>query len=786
MASLTGQSIKDTYQSLLKTADNGLITNAFKGITDGSGSASGLYLRNTGVLLSGSVTISGSLLYSGSTINATVTSASYALTASYALNGGGGGSVDTGSFATTGSNVFVGNQTISGSINFGDGSVIQSTSASSGDGNGYTTLTLQPDVSLATDQYVVLDPTTPNHIHIRAGGVIDSSSAYLYLGGEKSNIVVRNLDNSFNEKHWVQINSQTGSTQHTWIFDDDGTLNVPGDIIGAGNLATTGSNTFNGNQTISGSIATNDDIIITRSVPTYWEGITVTNTNTNVAADAFYAAENSAGERAVFGIKSATNPTDADYAFFGGTKGLWLSTDTTASSGADSIIRFSAGGYTNLKMTIESDKITMSGSVEVSGSIIPATDGVSTTSSFSLGSATKAWKDIWVSNGTINFVNEAGIIQSTLSSTSEGLVISGALVVTDIVAPSGSVSSFTGSLEGTSSFALTASYALNAGVTIDTGSLLVTASVSSNTITFTKGDASTFDITVNTGSVDLSGYTTNVTFNAFTSSYNTGSFTGSLQGVAATASYYVETDPIFTAVSGTLATTGSNAFVGNQTISGSLNVTGSITGSLLGTASYAFLAETASYALTAQTASYTLVYEVTSSTLYVTSSSYSETASIAQTASYYAVPVASFSWTSNYFNLTNSTDNNVRWDTTNFNLDSNIFELSGSGTADARIHIKQPGYYEFISQVHLYDLQNNMDVLVKLTSGSDTGTLTTVSLLNDCKFSETSADQTMNGNIVVNVATPAYYSIAVNPSANSPYPSNSDNTPTRLFIKRLA
>ena len=55
MASLTGQKIKDTYQSLLKTADNGLVTNAFKGVTDGSGSASGLYLKNDGALISGSL-----------------------------------------------------------------------------------------------------------------------------------------------------------------------------------------------------------------------------------------------------------------------------------------------------------------------------------------------------------------------------------------------------------------------------------------------------------------------------------------------------------------------------------------------------------------------------------------------------------------------------------------------------------------------------------------------------------------------------------------------------------
>lgn len=64
--------------------------------------------------------------------------------------------------------------------------------------------------------------------------------------------------------------------------------------------------------------------------------------------------------------------------------------------------------------------------------------------------------------------------------------------------------SFTGSLQGTSSFATTASYALFAanggGGSTNTGSLLTTASVASNTITFTKGDGSTFPITVATGS----------------------------------------------------------------------------------------------------------------------------------------------------------------------------------------------------------------------------------------------------------------------------------------------
>jgi hypothetical protein len=69
--------------------------------------------------------------------------------------------------------------------------------------------------------------------------------------------------------------------------------------------------------------------------------------------------------------------------------------------------------------------LTISGSILVSGSIIPNTNGVSTTSSFSLGSPTAAWKDIYVSNGTINFLDGAGNIQGTLSSTANGISTGG-------------------------------------------------------------------------------------------------------------------------------------------------------------------------------------------------------------------------------------------------------------------------------------------------------------------------------------------------------------------------
>jgi len=48
------------------------------------------------------------------------------------------------------------------------------------------------------------------------------------------------------------------------------------------------------------------------------------------------------------------------------------------------------------------------------------------------------------------------------------------------------------------------------GGTTNTGSLITTSSVSLNTITFTKGDASTFDITVDTGSDEFTGTVTSV------------------------------------------------------------------------------------------------------------------------------------------------------------------------------------------------------------------------------------------------------------------------------------
>ena len=99
-------------------------------------------------------------------------------------------------------------------------------SGSQGDGiENFDTIKLIPDAELHyndgdydNDQYIVIDPTLPNHIHVRAGGAIDSSTATLFLGGEENNVMVSDSAD--------QVAISTNST-HTWLFGTDGKLTVP-------------------------------------------------------------------------------------------------------------------------------------------------------------------------------------------------------------------------------------------------------------------------------------------------------------------------------------------------------------------------------------------------------------------------------------------------------------------------------------------------------------------------------------------------------------------------------
>jgi hypothetical protein len=145
----------------------------------------------------------------------------------------------------------------------------------------------------------------------------------------------------------------------------------------------------------------------------------------------------------------------------------------------------------------------------------------------------------------------------------------------------------------------------------NTGSFTATsASYALNADLLDGRDSTTFTSTSSFQSYTSSNDTTNTNQNTRLSSLEAA--TASLFG--ATSSLFSATASLnnFTAsqlvLNGKYATTGSNTFIGTQTITGSvvitsgLNVLGGLTGSLLGTSSFANNATSASYAATAQQA----------------------------------------------------------------------------------------------------------------------------------------------------------------------------------------
>ena len=142
----------------------------------------------------------------------------------------------------------------------GQYSEITSVGNSSGDGNGYATLQLKPDASISGDSYLIIDPTAPNHIHIRAGGAQDNSGAQLFLGGENSYFLVENGANS---------NVYVASNSNQWKFDTTGVLTLPGegvlqslnDTVTLSSLNTTTGNANSVYLGSSGGLGFNDQAI---------------------------------------------------------------------------------------------------------------------------------------------------------------------------------------------------------------------------------------------------------------------------------------------------------------------------------------------------------------------------------------------------------------------------------------------------------------------------------------------------------------------------------------------
>ena len=339
----------------------------------------------------------------------------------------------------------------------------------------------------------------------------------------------------------ASINVDAGPTNKVWQYTSSGSLNIPGSIVkpdgGEYSASLTLTSSFHAFTASIGSTS-NDYRIELNSIEAYTASLksaAIVSSSTQVQNYDLFALNSNlyigtgslqAQLNSLMGFTASldnTYATDAQLLpILQATRSLELHSGSmigitnelmsyTASLKAAAIVSSSvqiqnynlfATTGSNIFVGVE----TISGSVFISGSIIPNVDNGTYTSSFSLGSATNAWKDIWVSEGSINFVN-------SLTGTTSSI-----------------------SLDTTTNQIVVSNLSINTASLDDRIATIEDAALSASYFSSSSQLTASFDERyIQTGSL-----------NSFTASFN--------------------------AISSSLATTGSNTFIGNQTISGSLNV----------------------------------------------------------------------------------------------------------------------------------------------------------------------------------------------------------------------
>jgi hypothetical protein len=159
--------------------------------------------------------------------------------------------IDTGSFATTGSNSFNGNQSITGSLSISVSTGIPS-GVSNWNGQGgwnqgfYSNIT----ASGGTGTGLTVDVAAGGGGYINISAISINNPGSGYTNGD---IVTIDNENNLPGQFTIEVgaNNFEFNTSGSLVFPDSTTQTT---AFNSGKYATTGSNTFNGNQIISGSL----------------------------------------------------------------------------------------------------------------------------------------------------------------------------------------------------------------------------------------------------------------------------------------------------------------------------------------------------------------------------------------------------------------------------------------------------------------------------------------------------------------------------------------------------
>lgn len=194
----------------------------------------------------------------------------------------------------------------------------------------------------------------------------------------------------------------------------------------------------------------------------------------------------------------------------------------------------------------------------VSANLNNITDGVGNNTSLFISTAGAAISGSFTVSGSTILSGSTTIVGTLAATSSNAVSASYAVTSSYAVSSSYTISSsyaLSASYALTSSRAISSSYALSSSYAISSSLPLlgiITASANASTITFTKGDQTTFNVVVSqSGSVESASYAT-------------------FAQNAGTASYAANADLLDGKNSTVFATTGSNILIGTQVVSGSI------------------------------------------------------------------------------------------------------------------------------------------------------------------------------------------------------------------------